>query len=84
MSGKLALALVATIVFAVSLAPASAGDMGGSGGDHSEGGGVARCSLAGVNPAHHPEIFGNPAVAATYGFIRSRDGIWQVAANCRR
>jgi hypothetical protein len=42
------------------------GDMGGGGGDRSEGGGVVPCSLAGVNPAHHQEIFGNPAVAALY------------------
>jgi hypothetical protein len=48
------------------------------------GGWVAPCSLDGVNPVHHPEIFGNPAVARSYGFVRSRDGGWQVAPNCRR
>ena len=49
------------------------------------GGAVTPCSLAGVNPAHHPEIFGNPAVAAReYGFVKSRDGTWQVAPNCHR
>jgi hypothetical protein len=42
------------------------------------------CSLDGINPAHHPEIFGNPAVAASYGFVRSRDGTWQVRPGCRR
>jgi hypothetical protein len=41
------------------------------------------CSLDGVNPVHHPEIFGNLAVAAQYGSIRSPEGIWRVAANCR-
>ena len=53
--------------------------------------GLAAPSLAGVgddkggiNPVHHPEIFGNPAVAASYGFVRSRDGTWHVAPNCRR
>jgi hypothetical protein len=45
---------------------------------------VVRCSLSGVNPAVHPEIFGNSAVAASYGFVRSRDGTWQVRPNCRR
>jgi hypothetical protein len=49
------------------------------------GGSVRPCSLAGVNPAHHPEIFGNPAVAAReYGFVRSRDGTWHVQDNCLR
>jgi hypothetical protein len=48
------------------------------------GGSVVPCSLDGVNPAHHPEIFGNPAVAASYGFIRSKDGTWHVRPGCRR
>ena len=58
------------------------GDMG----DRGERGGsvVVRCSLSGVNPAVHPEIFGNPAVAASYGFVRSRDGTWYVRPNCHR
>jgi hypothetical protein len=47
------------------------------------GGSVVPCSLSGVNPAVHPEIFGNPAVAAReYGFVRSRDGTWSVQDNC--
>ena len=85
MGGKMALIVpAATTVLALSVAPSSAGgDMGG-GSDHSEGGGIVRCSLDGVNPAHHPEIFGNPAVAASYGFVQSRDGIWHVQPNCRR
>jgi hypothetical protein len=46
---------------------------------------VIPCSLDGVNPAYHPSIFGNPAVArAEYGFIRSRDGSWHVEKNCVR
>jgi hypothetical protein len=40
--------------------------------------------LVGVNPAYHPEIFGNVAAANAYGFVRSRDGTWQVGPNCRR
>jgi hypothetical protein len=38
-------------------------------------------SLDGVNPAFHPGIFGNPAIAKTYGFIQSSDGSWHVQAN---
>jgi hypothetical protein len=47
-----------------------------------EGGYVKPCSLAGVNPIHHPEIFGDPALAREYGFVRSRDGTWQVGSKC--
>jgi hypothetical protein len=40
---------------------------------------VLPCSLDGLNPVYHPEIFGNPAVAAReYGFVQSRDGVWHV------
>jgi hypothetical protein len=45
-----------------------------------EGGYVKPCSLDGVNPGYHPEIFGNPAVAREYGFAQSPDGVWHV--NC--
>ena len=84
MSRKLALVvLIVAITFVVSVASSLAG-MGGDSGDHMGGGGVVRCSLDGINPAHHPEIFGNPAVAASYGFVRSRDGTWHVVPNCRR
>jgi hypothetical protein len=51
--------------------------------DRERGGFVAACSLTGVNPALHPEIFGNPAVAASFGFVKGRDGTWQVMPNCR-
>jgi len=47
-----------------------------------EGGYVKPCSLEGVNPVYHPEIFGNPAVARSYGFVQSRDGTWHVAPGC--
>jgi hypothetical protein len=49
-----------------------------------EGGWVVPCSLNGVNPVHHRDIFGNPAVARSYGFVQARDGSWQVQSNCRR
>lgn len=85
MSGKLALiVLVAATVFAVSVASSLAmkDDMGE---DRIEKSGtVLRCNLDGVNPVNHPEIFRNPAVAASYGFVRSRDGKWHVVRNCRR
>ena len=45
---------------------------------------VIPCSLDGVNPVDHPDIFGNPAVAREYGFVRSRDGTWHVEKNCVR
>ena len=48
-----------------------------------KGGYEKPCSLDGVNPVYHPDIFGNPAVAkAYYGFVRGRDGTWQVQNNC--
>jgi hypothetical protein len=57
--------------------------------DHSRwwerGGFVKPCSLDGVNPAYHPDIFGNPAFArAVFGFVRGRDGTWQVEPGCVR
>ena len=47
------------------------------------GGYVIPCSLEGVNPVYHPEIFGNPAVARAYGFVRGRNHTWSVVKNCR-
>ncbi|HLH96116.1 MAG TPA: hypothetical protein VKW08_13465 [Xanthobacteraceae bacterium] len=47
-----------------------------------KGGFVKPCSLDGVNPAYHPDIFGNPEVARSYGFVRGRDGRWQVSPAC--
>ena len=85
MRGKMALIVLVAITVILSVVPSSAGgDMGGGGGDRSEGGGIVRCSLDGINPAHHPEIFRNPAVAASYGFVRSPDGTWHVQPICRR
>jgi hypothetical protein len=48
------------------------------------GGSVRPCSLDGVNPAHHPEIFGDAATARSFGFVKSRDGVWHVEPNCHR
>ncbi len=83
MSGKKAFVMLATTsaLGVLGTAPAVAkDDMDGG-----ERGGsvVVPCSLSGVNPAVHPEIFGNPAVAAReYGFVKSRDGTWRVQDNC--
>jgi hypothetical protein len=49
-----------------------------------KGGAVTACSLSGVNPAHHPEVFSNAATALSLGFVKSRDGAWQVVPNCHR
>ena len=50
-----------------------------------EGPRVVPCSLAGVNPAYHPRIFGNPAFAKTYyGFVQGPDHAWHVIPNCRK
>jgi hypothetical protein len=46
------------------------------------GGFVKACSLDGVNPVYHPGIFGNPAIARSYGFVRWRDGTWGVVSDC--
>jgi hypothetical protein len=79
-----ALAVATALSFLSCASAVARDDM--DGGDHGDGGGsvVVRCNLSGVNPAVHPEIFGNPAVAASYGFVRSRDGTWHVRPNCHR
>jgi hypothetical protein len=76
-------ALAATIALGIlGAASAAAGDRSDRGRDRY--GAVVPCSLDGVNPAYHPHIFGNPAAAYAYGFVRSRDGAWQVRPDCRR
>ena len=86
MGGKLVFVALAaaTALGILGTAPAVANDMGDRGHGGEDGGSVTPCSLAGINPTHHPEIFGKPAVAASYGFVRSRDGTWQVMPNCHR
>ena len=83
MTGKIAFVVfaVATALGILGAASAAASDRGDRG---RERGYVVPCSLAGVNPVYHPEIFGNAATAYAYGFVRSRDGAWQVRPNCRR
>jgi hypothetical protein len=84
MCGKKAFVALAvtTALGILSAAPAAANDNSSDRGR--ERGYVVPCSLSGVNPVYHPEIFGNAAVAREYGFIQSRDGTWQVGPNCRR
>jgi hypothetical protein len=62
-------------------ASALASDHGGGHGDR--GGYVVPGSLDGVNPAYHPDIFGNAATAYAYGFVQSKDGTWQVRPDWR-
>ncbi len=82
--GAFAVPIGVLIVFgAVGSTTAPAQDNGRNSGKP-RGGWVVPCSLDGVNPAFHPEIFGNPAVARSYGFVRSRYGGWQVIPGCRR
>jgi hypothetical protein len=83
MAGKSAFVIlvVTTALGALGTASAVAKDDMDQRGD-SRGGSVVPCSLSGVNPAHHPEIFGNPAIASQYGFVRSRDGAWHVQDSC--
>ena len=82
MSGKMAfVALAVTTVLGVLGAASAAA---GSDRDRGREQCMVPCSLDGVNPVYHPKIFGNPAVAAAYGFVRSRDGAWYVRPNCHR
>jgi hypothetical protein len=84
MSGKMAFVAfaVTTALGILGAAPAVAKDDIDNRGER--GGSVRPCSLDGVNPVHHPEIFGNAATALSFGFVRSRDGTWQVVPNCHR
>jgi hypothetical protein len=70
-------------VAALILGTASAA-LAGSENTEDRGGFVIPCSLVGVNPVYHPRIFGDPAVAREYGFVKSRDSSWQVEKNCAR
>jgi hypothetical protein len=70
-------AITALIAFGVDSAAGSNRDSGRERGGH-----VNRCSLDGVNPVYHPDIFGNPAVARSFGFVLGPDHAWHVVANC--
>jgi hypothetical protein len=89
MTGKKAFVALAVTTAAVTTAVAVLGISSAAGSSCREdpsqcGGFVMPCSLDGVNPVYHPKIFGNPAVARSYGFVRSRDGAWYVRPDCRR
>ena len=83
MSGKKAFVALAvtTALGILGAASAAAGDRDRS---NRERGYVVPCSLAGVNPVYHHEIFGNAATAREFGFAQSRDGTWHVEPNCHR
>jgi hypothetical protein len=82
MSAEKHLIAFATIVILGVLGPASTTWAQSGGYDYENyGGNVKPCSLDGVNPAYHPEIFGSPAAAREFGFALSRDGIWHTQ-NC--
>jgi hypothetical protein len=83
MTGTKTYALLAAIAAAAVFGTASTTWAQYGGGGSNARGSVTACSLSGVNPAQHPEIFGHPAVAATYGFVRS-NGSWHVAPGCSR
>jgi hypothetical protein len=84
MSGRKAFVAlaVATALGLFGAAPAFATDRDDHGTER--GGTVVRCSLDGVNPVHHPEVFGNAATARSYGFYQTPDRVWRVLPDCRR
>jgi hypothetical protein len=47
-------------------------------GNPNPGGNVRPCSLDGVNPVHHPQIFGSAATAREFGFVQGPDHAWHV------
>jgi hypothetical protein len=86
MSGKKAFVALAFTTALSILGAASAAAGGSENRDFDRRRGyVVPCSLVGVNPAYHPEVFGNPAAARSiYGFVQARDGTWSVIPNCHR
>ena len=82
MNGKRALVAIA-VAGALGLLSTSAAWSSFEAHTRDKGGFVKPCSLDGVNPAFHPDIFGNPAIARSYGFVQSRGGAWQVTPSCR-
>lgn len=75
MLNKTKIALAAALILGALGSAAVAGQSDESGGYVMPG------SLDGVNPAYHPGIFGNPAVARSYGFEKSRNGTWHVQSD---
>jgi hypothetical protein len=82
MTGTKAYALLAAVAAGAVFGTVST-TLAQYGGGSNTYGSITACSLSGVNPAAHPEVFGNPTIAATYGFVQSH-GSWHVAAGCRR
>ena len=83
MDGKKALGVLA-IITAFGVLGTTSAAWSYFDGRYYRGGFVKPCSLDGVNPVYHPEIFGNPAIAkAYYGFIQGRDHTWHVQDNFR-
>jgi hypothetical protein len=76
-----ALAIITALVILTTAAMAARDDIDTRG---ERGGSVRPCSLDGVNPAHHPEVFGDATTARSFGFVKSRDGTWHVEPNCHR
>jgi hypothetical protein len=65
------IALAATLFLATASAALAKGHS-------SPGGNVRPCSLDGVNPVYHGQIFGNAATAREFGFVQSADHTWHV------
>jgi hypothetical protein len=82
MSGKNAVVSLAVITALAVLGISSAAGSSCREDPSQCGGFVKPCSLDGVNPVHHPHIFGNAALARSiYGFVQSPDGTWYVEKN---
>jgi hypothetical protein len=81
MKGKLILVLLA-VVSPFLVLTGTADDASMFDNSRSRGGYVVPCSLDGVNPIFHPDIFGSAAAARQFGFVQSRDGVWHVEPNC--
>jgi hypothetical protein len=72
-----------SLAFTLGVLGAASGAAADHGNRSNRGGFVMPGSLDGVNPAYHPDIFGNAAVAHSYGFVQSRDGTWHVLRDWR-
>jgi hypothetical protein len=71
MSAQIKLAVAAALLFGTTSAALAKG--------HAHpGGNVRPCSLDGVNPVYHPQIFGNAATAREFGFVQGPDHAWHV------
>jgi hypothetical protein len=76
------IALVVTATFGILGATSARATVDGGDRDTMHEGAVKRCSLDGINPAYHPEIFGNPATARAFGFVLDSRHVWHVVPNC--